>query len=180
MHQAKPLWPLDLIHKNSHFFFYFLFTPVKRCGSLDITDFGWVVSWLDEQTQTWLPLCESSLLTSDQDPVWGVSTCVQLCVWNRKSGPAIKQQSVLLSTPTPLRCFICLDIYAFIKHYLAIGREIHRLLCLVVNDKLNQCRPIVRKLFWYQLAAEYYFANEWKWPCLVMFCTYIFLTVINW
>lgn len=109
--------------RQSFFFVYFLFTPVKRCGSLDITDFGWVVSWLDEQTQTWLPLCESSLLTSDKDPVWGVSTCVQLCVWNRKSGPAIKQQSVLLSTPTPLRCFICLDIYAFIKHYLAIGKE---------------------------------------------------------
>lgn len=40
---------------------------VKGSGATDWTDvevFGSVVSWLDKQMQTWLPLCESSLLTT--------------------------------------------------------------------------------------------------------------------
>lgn len=52
-------------------------------------------------------------------------------------------------------------------------------MCLVVNDKLNQCRPIVRQLSWNRLVAECYSANEWKWPCSVMFCMYIHLFNCN-
>lgn len=50
-------------------FFFFSFNVNKgiwvhgfnRCWE---QSFGSVVSWLDEQMQTWLPLCESSLLTT--------------------------------------------------------------------------------------------------------------------
>lgn len=108
--------------QRQSFFFYFLFTPVKRCGSLDITDFGWVVSWLDEQTQTWLPLCESSLLTTVTKIQSEVFPPVYSCVFETGNLDQQLNKSVLLSPP-PLQCFICLDIYAFIKHYLAIGKE---------------------------------------------------------
>lgn len=49
--------------------FFFLLMSAKGSGYTDLTDVqrkvsGSVVSWLDEQMQTWLPLCESSLLTT--------------------------------------------------------------------------------------------------------------------
>lgn len=54
---------------DNHFSSFLSLMSVKGSGSTDWTDveskvFGSVVSWLDEQMQTWLPLCESSLLTT--------------------------------------------------------------------------------------------------------------------
>lgn len=54
---------------NQFSFFFFLLMSAKGSGYTDLTDVqrkvsGSVVSWLDEQMQTWLPLCESSLLTT--------------------------------------------------------------------------------------------------------------------
>lgn len=162
---------------------------VKGSGSTDWTDievFGSVVAWLDEQMQTWLPLCESSLLTTvtknQSEMFLPVYILYKVACWQQELGfgPAIQQQFVLLD--------IFLLFYFGYMPFLSIiwqkkkrEKKIHSFVCLVVNDKLNQCRPIVRQLSWNHLAAEFYFANEWNdhvWWCSV--CTYIFLTVINW
>lgn len=139
---------------------------VKGSGSTDWTDveskvFGSVVSWLDEQMQTWLPLCESSLLTTVTKiqsevflPVYIQSRMLAAGAWIWTCN-----STTICFTKHP--SFVLFWLYAFTKYYLANEKE-EKFVCLVVNDKLNQCRPIVRQLSWNQLAAECYFANEWK------------------
>lgn len=144
---------------------------VKGSVSTDWTDVeskvsGSVVSWLDEQMQTWLPLCESSLLTTVTKiqsevflPVYIQSRVLAAgtWIWTSNSTPIsfTKHPSVVLFW-----------LYAFTKYYLAKRKRGKILVCLVVNDKLNQCRPVVRQLSWNQLVAESYFAN---WVKMTMF-----------
>lgn len=155
---------------------------VKGSGSTDWTDveskgFVSVVSWLDEQMQTWLPLCESSLLTTATKiqfevflPVY-IQSCVLaagIWIWTSNS-------TTICFTWHPSVLFW---FYAYTSIIWQMKKR--KIVCLVVNDKLYQCRPIVRQLSWNQLlqsATLQMSENYHVWWCSV--CTYIFLTVIN-
>lgn len=131
--------------------------------------FGSVVSWLDEPMQTWLPLCESSLLTTvtkiQSEVFLPVYLYSKAACWQQELGfgPAV-QQFVFLSI------FL---LFHFPKYYLANEKEEN------YTDLLKSMPPHCKTVVLKQIVAECYFANEWKWPCLVMFCMYIHLFNCN-
>lgn len=129
--------------------------------------FGSVVSRLDERSQTRLPGCESSSITTVTDPVWGGSVHTQ-----QELGFGLTVQPLfLLFFKHPSVLFW---LYAFTKYYLASEEEI--IVCLVVNDKRNAA-PLQDILNPTSCRGRLMSNNDHVWWCSV--CTYIFLTVIN-
>lgn len=118
-------------------FLFVSLMSVKGSGATDWTDvgvFGSVVSWLDEQMQTWLPLCESSLLTTvtknQSEAFLPVYILYKAACWQQELGIGPANQQFVLLNILPLRYFGYLP-FLFLSIVWQIKKRKNTLVCVL-------------------------------------------------